>query len=317
MLSKALMDQKLGFNKNAFVMTIEFTKFVLALSVHFIFPPKEWKDRSPSFVAKHLIASFSQGIWLAGAAGIYIFYNVFQYVNLSYYDPGTYRVLINVRVLFTGLLTEWFFGKKLGKHRWIALGVLLMGCGVGQLKSGLDVAISFGLVTMCIQALASSFGGVYFSWILQKEKVKLSFWEKNIYMYFWGFLLNLIYCVMFHPEALTGEDFEKYTSVAWWTILFAAGGGFSTAMLLKYISPVLKEFANAFEMIVLAVSQSLILGTEFNVIIFVAIGLVVYALHLYNKPNPEDVKDTNPAPQEEQKPLMGGSDLNQSVASKV
>lgn len=68
------------------------------------------------------------------------------------------------------------------------------------------------LTGLTIQALCSSGAGVYNQWLIKRsddasrtrdEANKLGLWEKNIFMYFWGLVFNLLSCLYFKPGLLS------------------------------------------------------------------------------------------------------------------
>jgi muramoyltetrapeptide carboxypeptidase LdcA involved in peptidoglycan recycling len=86
--------------------------------------------------------------------------------------------------------------------------------------------------------------------LLQKNDTRnVTFWEKNIYMYSWGSLCNLILIAIFQPHLFSpGKYFAGYSNVATLLLLLlSALGGLSTSLLLQHLDVVAKEYANFFE----------------------------------------------------------------------
>ncbi|XP_060803686.1 UDP-galactose transporter senju isoform X2 [Amyelois transitella] len=59
---------------------------------------------------------------------LYCFYNNLAFINLSHYDPTSYYVLLQFRIVVTALLFQFLFQKKLTSIQWASLGVLTFGC---------------------------------------------------------------------------------------------------------------------------------------------------------------------------------------------
>ncbi|KAJ2950052.1 hypothetical protein O0L34_g11391 [Tuta absoluta] len=59
---------------------------------------------------------------------LYCFYNNLAFINLSHYDPTSYYILLQFRVVLTALLFQFLFKKKLTRNQWISLGILTLGC---------------------------------------------------------------------------------------------------------------------------------------------------------------------------------------------
>lgn len=59
------------------------------------------------------------------------------------------------------------------------------------------------------QEYISKCKGIKQTRVLQKkETVAFELWEKNIYLYFWGIVLNFFYCILAAPEFLKLNDFK-------------------------------------------------------------------------------------------------------------
>ena len=62
--------------------------------------------------------------------------------------------------------------------------------------------------------------------------------------------------------------------------------GFSTAVFLRYLNVLLKEFAHSAEMLATAVLTAIFFGAPLTVNVLISIFLVAIAIYLYNQPNP-------------------------------
>ncbi|XP_061703771.1 UDP-galactose transporter senju isoform X2 [Cydia pomonella] len=59
---------------------------------------------------------------------LYCFYNNLAFVNLSHYDPTSYYILLQFRIVLTAILFQCLFQKKLTLMQWVSLGILTLGC---------------------------------------------------------------------------------------------------------------------------------------------------------------------------------------------
>ena len=79
--------------------------------------------------------------------------------------PGTYNVLMQLRIVITGVIYQQAFAKRLNRYQWAALVLISLGCMVkesAKLTSGegLRANQAAWLLLLC-QMLASVFAGVY------------------------------------------------------------------------------------------------------------------------------------------------------------
>ncbi|ODN00371.1 CMP-sialic acid transporter 1 [Orchesella cincta] len=67
-------------------------------------------------------------------AGLYCLYNNLAYVNLVTFDPTTYFLLLQFRVVVTGVVFQVLFEKRLSRHQWVSLMFLTVGCMIKEIK---------------------------------------------------------------------------------------------------------------------------------------------------------------------------------------
>ena len=213
-------------------LSMEFAKMCLAfLYFQYIRPlPLELPAGSNSSVLSfdNLLPNRRLFKYFAIPAGLYLVYNLLAFVSLLYVEPITCEILLKTRILFSGLLLQFFFQQQLSFRQWFALVLLMLGCTIEQLGSfRFDLGIlavhrllslsshSFFESCFClgfvpvlvvlIQGFCSSLGGVYFQWLLQRpDAVNVSMWEKNTYLYFWGVLFNISFLLFIQPDVLFG-----------------------------------------------------------------------------------------------------------------
>ncbi|XXQ32866.1 EamA domain-containing protein [Plasmodiophora brassicae] len=291
-------------------LAVELFKLVLALGI-VLFTNTE-SSGDAYFKARMLYRRFPDGLWFMIPAAIYTLYNGLAFVNLRLLQPATYRLLINVRILFSGLLLQTFFGTYLSRRQWIALAILLLACVIEQMGAfQLDTGL-FPLITMSMQGLCSSLGGVYFQWLLQKQGdgEPLGLWSKNLYLYFWSVLANILAILIFRAELASPSALFANFDVGVAPIVLAAGlGGVFTSFLLRDLDVIIKEYANFGEMVIVAIAQSYLFGAELRLALFLAILVVSYSLHMYQTPN-----DLHPEPKTHKVQDVELSDMDEDAA---
>ena len=125
-------------------------------------------------------------LWYFVPAGLYVLYNNLSFVNLAWYDPTTYFILLQIRVLLTGATFQVVFQKTLTKMQWVSLVVLTAGCIIKQMNfvsvqsdptessdtqdsSSFIWRVFFNIhfILMVTQVLCSCFAGVYNEYLLK------------------------------------------------------------------------------------------------------------------------------------------------------
>jgi len=276
-----------AFDTLTVVLGTELTKLVLSIAFHFYFIPSDgwWKE------VCSIVSQYHVGVYYAVPAIIYSLYNVLMYLNLTLFTPTNYRVLINIRVLWSGLLFQFIFNTKLGMHKWAGLCVLMLGCAVNQItpEFSLDTGL-LALGSIGFQALLSSAGGVY-SELLLKKNLEISLVVKNIYLYFWSSIGNLLFIMIFKPNLMVDGMFFKGWNLEVLCLVFLGSlCGFSTAIFLRYLNVLLKEFAHSAEMLLTAFLTAAFFGTPLTINVLISIFLVGVSIYLYNKPQAKETK---------------------------
>ncbi len=64
---------------------------------------------------------------------LYCLYNNLIFINLQTYDPTTYFLLLQFRVVVTGIVFQCLFKKRLTSLQWKSLLLLTSGCIVKQI----------------------------------------------------------------------------------------------------------------------------------------------------------------------------------------
>jgi drug/metabolite transporter (DMT)-like permease len=264
------------------VLLTELTKFVLSLINYLFITGHEYPTHYEA--VSQALARWSMGIYFAVPAFIYTVYNSLFFLNLVFFDPVSYRVLINMRILWSGILFQIFFSKKLGFKKWVALVLLMLGCVVNQLGSSWGIEAKFiHILAICFQAFTSSFGGVYSEWLVKKN-LDVSLNVKNMYLYFFSIMFNLLFIIIFKPQMIfEGTYFVGYTNLVVFVIFFGAFCGFSTSLFLRYLNILLKEYAHSAEMLLTAVIGVYLWGTVLDAKLLMSIGLVSASIVLYNQ----------------------------------
>ncbi|XP_001628633.2 UDP-galactose transporter senju isoform X2 [Nematostella vectensis] len=260
------------------------------------------------------------GLYLIPAF-LYCLYNNLAFVNLGAYDPTTYYLLLQFRVVVTGVIFQCLFSKQLSRIQWVSLLLLTAGCIVKQLNfntmsSGLSLKLDYNLVLILVQVFCSCFAGVYNEYLLKGRSGDAPIMVQNVFMYVDSILCNILVLVYGGSlqEAFTKESLLSIMQFKVLGIIANnAGIGIVTSLFLKRLNSILKTFASALELMFTAVLAWIIFGIPINILTFVAIVIVSYATILYSQ-NPVD--NTKPEPAAE-KLAKDAESTNPEATEKV
>lgn len=280
-----------SYNTTLAVLVVEFVKLVAASTMTIC-----------SYSASNIISTIKTNKRLAllyfVPAILYAFHNNLMFVSIKYLDPATYYVLLQFRVILTGVLFQFLFRKYLNRLQWLALLILFFGCLLKEVDRNLVQrdATTVGMMrtwvifVVLFQVLCSCGAAVYTEFLLKTEAAKANVHLQNMFMYVDSLLCNIIALVLRAPfdskrtSILSLHDvmnlMQPYVIAI---ILVSAAGGLSTAFLLKYLDSVLKVYANSFEIVLTAILSYYLLGVKISAISYVSLVIVTLSLFLYRR----------------------------------
>ena len=296
--------------KLSLVCATELMKLVLALLYYTFLDERGSTSRGGPLQRLRTLAKGRGALLCLVPAGIYMVNNTLTFANLQIFDPATYRVLINVRILLTGVLMQVIFQKRLSWKKWAALCTLFIGCIIGKLGGGTLKGVTtvglLGWLTLFGQGLCSSCGNVYFAWLLKRKERTLSssgssavessdddavapeptsMWAKNCYLYFFGVVINIGVTVVYRHDAPFDQGFlaaltSNYMVAT--TIVLGAVGGIFISLLLMHLDSAMKEMLGGIELFTCALAQWPLMGIAPRPALIVSIVIVSVALKLYS-----------------------------------
>lgn len=235
-------------------------------------------------------------------AFLYCLYNNLAFHNLSVFDPTTYYLLLQFRVVITGILFQMIFKKYLSRKQWLSLILLTLGCMAKQINFGdtpvntvndakppkntIGFDLSINAIFILIQTVCSCLAGVYNEHLLKNKGQDINIYIQNVFMYLDSILCNGLLLIMqgnflsaFSSDNL-GEIFKP------WVILIAINNcciGIVTSFFLKYMNSILKTFASAMELLFTAILCWILFSIPIHINTLLAIAIVSISVYLYSQ----------------------------------
>jgi hypothetical protein len=136
---------------------------------------------------------------------IYAVNNNLDLFIMTVMSGATFQLLLNSRVVWTGLAFRWLLNRHLTRQQWVASCVLLLGCALSQMSSAasssgaaahgggdgvvVPPAVSlYGFALAMVYCLLSVTASVYNELLMKTEP---SLHLSNIQLYSFGVLMNL------------------------------------------------------------------------------------------------------------------------------
>ncbi|XP_068144755.1 UDP-galactose transporter senju [Drosophila tropicalis] len=254
-------------------------------------------------------------------AFLYCLYNNLAFVNLATFDPTTYYLLLQLRVVVTGILFQMIFKKYLSQRQWLSLILLTFGCmlkqvnfgsfysdanddseaaaiqmskangthhdqpsGGGKNMSGFDFSLS--AVFILAQTIFSCLAGVYNEYLLKDKGADVNIFVQNVFMYLDSIVCNAV-ILLIRGELLDAFSGPHLISIMRFSVIIIivnnAAIGIVTSFFLKYMNSILKTFASALELLFTAILCYFLFSIPIYMNTALAIAVVSYAIYLYTQ----------------------------------
>lgn len=243
-------------------------------------------------------------------AALYCIYNNLAFVSLANFDPTTYYVLLQLRMVVTGAVYEIVFKRKLTRMQWLSLVLITIGCIVKNLHSTDETTkvnstettaihsivnrdFFVKIIWIFIQIFCSCFAGVYTEFLVKDTGSDVHLMVQNVYMYIDSMLCNLIALLMTFGEDSSSRAFIDHPIETFSQILFNplalsvminnALCGIITSLFLKSFNSILKIFASALELVTTAIICWILFSIPIDHLTILSIVIVSLAIYIYSK----------------------------------
>jgi drug/metabolite transporter (DMT)-like permease len=273
------------FNATSVVLLTELIKLIMATSFYVTY------DGSLAQMVQATRDSVPLLLKYAVPALLYCVYNNLVYINLSTFDPGTYNVLMQARIVMTGVLYQVLFTKRLSRNQWLGIVLITLGCMCKEADKLTSSASLSASVRAWLLLLASVFAGVYTELLLKGGDGGLARGVttnlQNAYMYLHSIVWNGAF-LMAQGRLSEAVAHENLAAICTPTILaimaIMSSVGLVTGYFLKHLDSVLKNIAAATEVVLTMLASAALFGTELNETGLVAALLVAAGVALYARP---------------------------------
>ncbi|XP_055956954.1 UDP-galactose transporter senju [Patella vulgata] len=227
-------------------------------------------------------------------AGLYCLYNNLAFVNLAEYDPATYFLLLQFRVVLTGLVFQVLFQKQLSRIQWLSMILLTFGCILKEIhrthhtkESSSSLAFQvfdYHFILILVQVFASCFAGVYNEYLL--KDCKAHFMLQNVFMYTDSIICNFAVLGL-KGELLSAFTIDSVKAIGDPFVLAVIVNntciGICVSLFLRSMNSILKSFASAIELIFTAILSWAIFGIPIDIYTLVSILIITGAIILYSQ----------------------------------
>lgn len=229
-------------------------------------------------------------------AAVYLLMNWISLFAFSHVDASIFAMVQQMKILSTALFAKHYLGRTIDNWRWLVLCILALAVGsIAFRRSALGAATqdkhydpalyTFGLAAISFEVTLSGWVSNYFEKHLKDKAAGFSVWARNIQMSAFSMLLFIPGFAMEYASSGSEVDslFFGWSVVTWMLALVGAGTGFLVAFATKLTDSVTKTFATSMGLLLTYLTEVMLLGTSFDIIIAVNSAIAVLAVLLYNQ----------------------------------
>jgi UDP-sugar transporter A1/2/3 len=227
-------------------------------------------------------------------AGLYAVYNNLTHICLSYINPGKYFIVLQLRLLVTGVIFQMVFKKQISRQKWVALSLITFGCILKELPmflQGVPTPLSV-YALLSVQILSSTAAGVATEYLLKDYK-KMGVNIQNIFMYIASAVIQtVVFCLFGGNNSDSNSTAIPFSIHAFFSILMnphlllialnGAANGLLTGYLLSCLTSVHKAIAAAIEIGFTALLSWLFFGSDFGIFTISSVVVVMTGVYLYS-----------------------------------
>ena len=213
-------------------------------------------------------------------AFFYAMQNNLVFETLKYLDPGTYHILLNLKIPVTAAFMHAILQKKFTGKQISGLICLTLGSAAYNLDFvNLRFVYNFrGMIYLFLTIMISSIASVFFEYSLKENDSKSIHWH-NSQLYGFGVLINLI-IVMVEGKGMR-QFFDGYNRFTYLLIVNLSALGVSVSYVLKYCDNMFRRFANIFSTLLAMLFTHYYLSTAIPSGYGLSICLVSLGMYLY------------------------------------
>jgi len=290
---------KYDYNTRTVVFFAEVTKAALS---SFLLLLTHFKREEEAASSKPLTAGT---FFLFAAPGfLYFINNNVPFYCLMYVDAGSYQVLNQLKVLTTAISFRIMLGKQLTPRRWGALMLLMVGCGISQMKNSIAATLAqppMGYVLITTMCTLSAIAAVYSENLLKNTGQSIHL--QNLQMYAWGVFFSFLGLQMEGASDMALYT-AGYSTPVFLSIIMLSMTGLMTSAVMKYADNMIKLFALACSMFFVMFVSSTYFKAPLTPQLGVGGLLVSVAFYFYTVEPPRE------KPKEEQPLIQSGGGAN-------
>ncbi len=208
---------------------------------------------------------------------LYSLYNNLAFFGLSNFDPTTYFVLMQFRIIVVTFFSIFFLHKTVNSNQWLGL-IMVTGGAVMKIFDSSSVDSSFISIPLFpfllvqLQLVLSATAGIYNEFLLQ-GKNRPSTEIQNVFMYSDSILVGFLSSKASHTRLM-------HPILIFAIVVSGSAAGLLASYFLRHLDSVRKSIASAIELWITAILSAIVFGYPISG--FAVFGLAIITLGIFN-----------------------------------
>ncbi len=215
-------------------------------------------------------------------AALYFLYNNLAFVSLSNFDPTTYFVLMQFRIVIVTFCSIVFLKKIVSTNQWLGVVIVTSGALMKILDSNVTMSFSsihiLPFLLVQLQLVLSAAAGLYNEYLLQGRN-RPSTEIQNIFMYLNSILVGLVGSSQSVSQRVISA--EPLTILA--MVLTGSAAGLFASYFLRYLDSVRKSIASAIELWITAVLSAIVFGYPISAVAILGLAVITFGIIIYSR----------------------------------
>ncbi|KAK7270048.1 hypothetical protein RIF29_22925 [Crotalaria pallida] len=286
------VDGKFNFSPISVNFLIEVAKVFFAIVMLLIQARNQKVGEKPLLSLSTFLQAARNNVLLAIPAFLYAINNYLKFIMQLYFNPATVKMLSNLKVLVIAVLLKVIMKRRFSVIQWEALGLLLIGISVNQLRSLPEGTTALGLpVTMTAYIYTSIFvtvpslASVYNEYAL-KSQYDTSIYLQNLFLYGYGAIFNflgiLATAVFKGPSSF--DILQGHSKATMLLIANNAAQGILSSFFFKYADTILKKYSSTVATIFTGIASAVMFGHTLTMNFVLGISIVFISMHQFFSP---------------------------------
>eukprot|EP00249_Psilotum_nudum_P021769 c28237_g1_i1 orf=601-1830(+) len=282
------VDGKFLFSPVSVNLLTELAKVTFAV-IMLLFQVQSQRQGEKSVLSPLIILQAARANYLlAVPAFLYAINNYLKFVMQLYFNPATAKMLSNLKVLMIAILLRIIMRRRFTVIQMEALGLLLIGITVNQLRAtpvgatlGVpddSVAYLYTLAFITIPSLASVFNEYAL-----KSQFETSIYLQNLFLYGYGAIFNFL-AIFLTAVFKGGNSFgilQGHSRATMLLIVNNAAQGILSSFFFKYADTILKKYSSTVATIFTGLASAALFGHTLTINFILGVSIVLISIHQF------------------------------------